>query len=97
PGTSYLATVWVKVDSLQDATGVSLGLRLRAKNNWHPVSATSVKVVASESSVGEWQPLFVNITLPKDADGLSFQLGVTRSSAVFSNPELKELPISALR
>lgn len=87
-GQTYLASVWVKINKIGDANKVNLSLRLQSNGKWYESNAINK---ASASSIREWQPIKVIITVPQGADGLSFQMTTNGASAEFSNPILYEV------
>ncbi len=93
PGKKYLGIVWVKVNgNSKKSTGVSLNLRLRAGNSWLSSKGNSTQIVKSTAAnlKSSWQPLLISITLPPNADGLSFMMSVDDNNAIFKQPLLFE-------
>jgi len=93
PGARFLASVWVKVAPGRNASGVSLGFRLRNNNAWYVSQneRSGTKTVAAEST--DWQQLIVAITLPQDANGISLQLNASNTEAIFDDMALYEIPM----
>lgn len=92
PGKKYIGTVWVKIDGkTENAHGISLIFRLRSGTSWLSNAGISSQVIKSTagSKIG-WQPLLVYISLPNNADGLSFMMSADNNKVTFKNPILFE-------
>lgn len=88
-GKQYVAIVWVKPASQEDATHTAFTLRLRTEKDWF-TGKTALQ--ATSAKRGDWQRLLLWITIPKGATSVAIQLSTANgASAVFDDAALYEV------
>jgi hypothetical protein len=88
-GKKYFGQVWVKAGDKNDASSVTLTLRLRTKDGWF--AGNNALVAASAIATDGWQPLMIATTIPEGVTGIAFMLGARDTEATFDNAAFYEI------